>query len=186
MKNSIFCVASILFFSSTVLCQSIFKILEGETFVVEKKNAKMLVDKWIMEDNSQILISDDLDGWEINANEASFGNNCRIVGIGKNGTNGKSSSVHGTASGECKDGGWGGNGNNGAKGSSGKMIKIVMGLLNVNDLYIDVSGGDGGIGGNGAKAEKEVEQVVAEVAVVKKEVMAVQVALLVVVEMVER
>jgi len=149
MKNSILIFLLFAFYNSNSNAQSIFKLEAGQTITINQDRKKMLVDEWIMEDNSTIIIGDDVKDWEINANKASFGNNCKIIGHGKNGSNGRSSNAHGGNGGECKDGGHGGNGKNGTTGTDGKNIVITMGLINVNDLYIDVSGGNGGNGGNG-------------------------------------
>ncbi|MCO6460884.1 MAG: hypothetical protein J5I59_05735 [Saprospiraceae bacterium] len=130
--------------------QSEFRVKAGETFIVTKKDRKMVVDKWIMEDSSTIILSDEVSKWKIKAAEASFDKNCRIIGAGSNGRRGANATAIGKNGTACNDGQDGGTGEDGMNGSEGKSVKIKMRLAYVDGLVIDVRGGDGGDGGNGA------------------------------------
>lgn len=148
MKNKI-SIFVLLLIPNFFFGQSLLRVKTGQTIKITPKYKKILVDKWIMEDNSTIIIGEGVDSWEINASQASFGKNCRIIGRGTNGNNGNHSRKHGGNGSECVDGGHGGTGGNGQNGRVGKSIKITMGLVFVTDLIIDTSGGNGGRGGNG-------------------------------------
>ncbi len=139
--------------SVSARAQSEFRVKTGETFIVTKDNRKMVVEKWVMEDSSTIILSDEVSKWRINAGEASFGKNCRILGVGRSGRSGANSTAIGQNGVDCKDGQDGGAGEDGMNGSKGKSVKIKMRLLYVDGLVIDVRGGDGGDGGNGADGD---------------------------------
>ncbi len=139
--------------SVSARAQSEFRVKAGETFIVTKKDQNMVVDKWIMEDNSTIILSEEVSKWKIKAGEASFDKNCRILGVGRNGRSGANSTAIGQNGVDCKDGQDGGAGEDGMNGSKGKSVKIKMRLLYVDGLMIDVRGGDGGDGGNGADGD---------------------------------
>ena len=130
--------------------QSVFKIETGETITLTSDMSKMLVDEWIMEDKSTIIVPPSIPVWEINANKARFGKGCKIIAHGKNGTVGRNSTAHGGHNGDCNDGGQGGNGSGGTAGTNGSSIKITIGLVSVDDLVIYAYGGNGGNGGKGA------------------------------------
>lgn len=149
MKNYLL-VLTLILTSNLIFAQSVFTVSSNTTTTITKANKTMFVDEWIMEDNSTIVIADDVDVFEITAIKAKFGDNCKIIGKGKQGKHGKNSYAHGRNGGECKDGGHGGRGTSGRYGNKGKKVKIRMGLISVNDLIIDVRGGNGGNGGNGA------------------------------------
>jgi hypothetical protein len=156
MKILIFAIFTIGSSFFLTMAQSELKVESGRTYTVTQKDKKMLVNKWVMEDNSTIIISDDVSVWEIHAIEASFGKNCKIVGnrVGKQSRNGANSTKHGSKGGSCTPGGKGGQGDEGAPGPEGSSVKITMGLIYVNDLLIDVRGGVGGNGGKGANGGK--------------------------------
>ena len=140
--------------SQGVFGQSTFKVARGDTHKVTTTDQKMLVDEWIMEDNSTVIIAQGVTNWTIHAVKASFGNNTKIIGRGRNGSRGESSQQHGRNGGECKDGGDGQNGAHGTPGGNGVNVSITMGLVKVDGLLIDVRGGDGGNGGNGSNGGK--------------------------------
>jgi len=150
-RVNFFMVASVfVFLVFNVSAQSEFKVARGSTFTITQENQKMFVDRWVMEDDATIVISDGVASWEINASEARIGNNCRILGNGKTGANGSNSTKHGGNGSNCDKGGDGGAGESGTSGGNGSNIKITMGLVYINGLFIDVSGGNGGNGGDGA------------------------------------
>lgn len=131
-----------------VLAKSSLRVSEGQTFIVTEK--EMLVDEWIMEDNSTVEIGQNITTWTIHAVKAYFGNNVKIMGVGSHGKDGASSTSPGGDVGECKNGIEGGKGSPGSDGGDGVNVKITMGLISVNSLMIDVHGGNGGNGGDGA------------------------------------
>ena len=140
--------------SQSVSAKSTIEVGPGSTYVVTKINQKILVDEWIMNDNSTVLIEKEVTNWIIHATRASFGKNTQIIGRGRRGSDGLSSRQHGSDGGECKDGSHGQAGASGSPGGDGVDISITIGLVNVDELLIDVRGGDGGNGGNGANGGK--------------------------------
>ena len=140
--------------SQGVFGQSTFIVPSGETREITEEDRQMLVNKWIMEDSSTVIIRQGITKWTINALEASFGKNTRIIGTGTLGIDGTTSQQHGGNGGECKDGGAGGNGDPGTHGGQGVDISITMGLVEIDELFIDVRGGGGGNGGHGANGGK--------------------------------
>lgn len=136
-----------------VVAQSILKVSEGETYTVTDTEDQMLVDMWVMEDNSKIVFEEGITSWNIHAKEAHFGKNVRIIGVGSDGNNGNAGG-RGHNAGECRDGGHAANGGRGDDGETGINVTLTIGLVRVDDLVIDVRGGNGGDGGKGGKGGK--------------------------------
>ena len=133
---------------TAVHSQGELRVQRGETRTVT--DAAMVVDKWVMEDNSTLEIAPGISDWRIEANRASFGKNTKISGAGSPGDGAADSQgASGTPGTECRDGGHGGAGLPGSAGSNGVNVSMTIGLVGVEDLVIDVSGGKGGDGGTG-------------------------------------
>lgn len=149
---AILVVAALSIFEGTnVVAQSILKVSEGEAYTVTED--QMLVDTWVMEDNSRIVFEEGITSWNIHAKVARFGKNVRIIGVGSDGNNGNAG-ARGRNAGECKDGGHATNGDRGEDGETGINVTLTVGLVSVDDLVIDVRGGNGGDGGKGGKGGK--------------------------------
>lgn len=130
--------------------QSTFLVKTGETRTVANNERRLLVDKFIMEDNSTIVLADDISLWEVTALDLQFGKGCKIIGDGASGSNGDHGGPGGHAGGgDCSNGGHGGNGQPGVDGKPGKNIKIKAGIRQLGHVLIDLNGGNGGEGGNG-------------------------------------
>ena len=132
------------------------RVLSGTTLIVESAFASISVSKWIMEDDSTLLISSRIcEGrapcmWTINAEEASFGSNTRIIGYGEDGPPGKDGALVGDGD-RCNPGPQGHPGDTGDSGKDGISVSISMGIKTMGSLLIDVHGGEGGRGGAGSR-----------------------------------
>lgn len=125
-----------------------FRVPAGE--MVDMTESGVLVDEWVMEDGSTLVISPDISTWTIRAQRAVFGRNTRIIAIGVDGPHGQDSNAHGGDGAECQDGGHGGLGSPGRNGGNAPSLDITIGLVDGNDLVIETRGGAGGNGGRGA------------------------------------
>ncbi len=125
-----------------------FRVPAGE--MVDMVESGVLVDKWVMEDDSTLVISPGISTWTIRAQRAIFGRNTRIIAIGVDGPHGQDSNAHGGAGAECQDGGHGGSGGPGRNGGNAPSLDITIGLVDANGLVIETRGGAGGNGGRGA------------------------------------
>ena len=131
------------------------RVRSGETLTIDTGSLAVRVDTWVMEDNSTIEIPPDVCGrpdctWTIHADNAVFGSGVRILGVGRHGSHGTQAGASGAdAPGRGNDGGLGGAGSHGEDGGHGVSVTISMGIASLQDLLIDVRGGDGGNGVTG-------------------------------------
>ena len=127
----------------------------NETRIITDKD--MIVDNWIMEDNSIIIFGENVTSWTIVANRASFGDNVIIDGRGAHG-NSNALHLHGAhgADGghDCDHGAGGTNGGAGTDGKNGIDITMTISIASVGNVIIDARGGNGGPGGNGGNGGK--------------------------------
>ena len=147
--------------SLLVACSAIGQVLEspeliipeGDIYTITADNAVIIVDRWIMEDNSILQLAPDVPRLEIRALEATIGANVTIVARGNDGAPGNTGSTPGGSPGLCNTGNAGGRGEAGTPGLDGKTVDIRMGLINANSLFINASGGRGGDGGQGGRGQ---------------------------------
>ena len=112
------------------------RVGEGQTYTAGSEERAIEVDKWVMEDDSTLVLSREGCGagfssgekcvWSVRANRAWFGSNARVVGFGDDGDVGKD-------------------------GEDGMDVDIGVGLAAIGSAVIDVHGGNGGPGRPGRK-----------------------------------
>ena len=119
----------------------------GEVFKVAESNP-VYFEEWIMEKDAKIIFADEVKNWRITALKATFEENIVIEGRGTNGSDG-ASGTPGITGGDCRSGGQGGGGVDGKDGTAGVNITMKVAIRHLEDLTIDIRGGDGGNGGPG-------------------------------------
>jgi len=153
MKNFLLLAITVMF-TRPMFAQPPIFVKSGETYIISKSESKMIIEKLTMEDNSTIVLSDDVMLWDITAFDAQFGENCKIQGVGKDGLNGDVGKHSGNQGVDCKEGLNGENGEDATPGTEGKDIKMTLGIRKIGSVVVDVQGGigtRGGKGGNGGK-----------------------------------
>ena len=148
MKNTLI-LFLLLSVTLTYAQQDTFIIPSGSKKVV---NASLNVDRFVMKDNSTLIIKGVWD-WKLEALVAEIGRNCKILNKCDNGQNGGNGNTGGKGS-RCKRGKRGGNGGHGSKGQRGRSVNLKAHFETLGNLTIDVRGGNGGNGGNGGRGGK--------------------------------
>ena len=134
--------------------EEILRVGQGETRVVTAEDRLMFVERWVMEDDSTIELADGVQAWRIYARSASFGDNVRVVGRGKDGLHGNQGFDGRWWAPRLATGSRAGDGTDATDGEDGKRIEIIMGLVGVGSLSIGAGGGNGGHGGRGGGGGK--------------------------------
>ena len=124
--------------------EQLFVVAHGETRNIDVTITKC--EKFIMNDNSTLIISSEF--WGLNAVQSEIGIGCKIIANGIAGRNGKKGG-DGKKGRKCKSGERGDNGNPGGSGESGKNISIKTNFTKLGNLIIESNGGKGGNGGEG-------------------------------------
>jgi len=131
--------------------QATLHVLSGQTEIIKEDRKNLIVQNWIMEDNSTIIIHESVDKWIFKAENAIIGDNVSISARGKNGKTGEKGAVGRSSIEDCKNGKTGKNGATGENGFSGKDLDLEFNIQELGNIIIDASGGNGGLGGNGGK-----------------------------------
>lgn len=132
---------------------SIFVIPRNSEIVITQPN--LVFDVFIMEDNSTIRLDlPEESNWTLIANETYIGENCRIIGVGKNGTDQNDRPEPADTQGICDDGYNGQIGLDGGNGVKGTNIYISTTFKELGSLLIDTRGGRGGNGGAGGRGQR--------------------------------
>ena len=146
--KSVFYLSLFLITITQAYSQSTLRVQAGKTKVITPKEQNLIVEHWIMEDNSTIIIDPSLSIWKFTANKATIGKNCKIIARGKNGKSG-TNGTQGKSHANCTNAGHGINGGNGGNGSNGINLDLNFNIVSLGSIEINSSGGNGGIGGNG-------------------------------------
>lgn len=124
-------------------------ISTGQTFELNESDI-LVVDTLVMEDSSKIILNRDKADNFIHAKVIDVGNNCTIIGNGRNGVDGEKGLGGYTAIGPCKDGIAGRKGTAGTSATSGINLYFYFDQLHIRGrLTFELSGGNGGDGGRG-------------------------------------
>lgn len=147
MKNLLLLISLTL--SQISFAQSNFVVKKGQSRVVTVAESNVFVNEFIMEDNSLLVVPQDVPLWKCTALKASIGKNCTIKAYGHDGSNGDKG-VKGRSNGDdCGNGGPGLVGGNGGNGTDACDIIFQMGLKHIGSVTIDMRGGNGGNGAPG-------------------------------------
>ncbi|HCW07377.1 MAG TPA: hypothetical protein DGG95_08440 [Cytophagales bacterium] len=112
----------------------------------------IVIDTLIMMDSSLIILNNSKKDNFIHAKKILIQNACSIIGLGKNGEDGKSGVRGTTQSAPCRVGQDGSNATKGTNGHDGVNLTLYMDDLEiVGALVINLNGGDGGDGGKGGR-----------------------------------
>lgn len=115
----------------------------------------LYLDALEMQDDSTIVIDDDVVEWRVQIRSARFGARTKIVASGANGSNGQANQTEVPQAGYCESGGQvAPSGENGLPGKNGKAVTMLIGIASLVDLTIIGNGGRGGDGGRGSRGRK--------------------------------
>lgn len=132
------------------ISQSKFLVKANSIRNLAQEEANLFVEEFIMEDNSTLLIPDNIDLWNCTALKFKIGSRCKIIAKGENGVHGTNGISAGpTGGGDCSNGGSGENGTDGKNGTNGCNINFKIGIQALGSLEIITQGGRGGDGGSG-------------------------------------
>jgi hypothetical protein len=110
-----------------------------------------IFNNFVMEDNAQITCKASV---VIQAINATFGNNCKIICSGESGTNAANQNYVPPGADYCNSGAEGRVGNPGVHGTNGYDFTLQIGLQSIGSLSIQSNGGHGGNGGKGGDGAK--------------------------------
>lgn len=138
--------------NSNLISQGSLVVKANETAHIKYEgtdNVTQVVENWIMEDNSTLVIDSRIKTWSLTANIARFGKKVRVVAIGSNAKSGKSGKNGVSRGSTCRYGGGGDDGENGGHGDDGVNLELSFDLESVGSMTINTTGGIGGVGGKG-------------------------------------
>lgn len=125
----------------------------GETYQIQSSQSELNLQKLHLGDNSVITFADDVDHWFVEAGEVVIGKNVFIQASGNNGQIGSDSTDLNATGTNCRAGQSGEAGVAGKPGDDGVSVQLRLGLLKLETLKIDTSGGSGGNGGRGGEGQ---------------------------------
>ncbi len=112
----------------------------------------LVVDTLVMRDSSSIILNPTKKENFIHAKVAIIGQDCSIIGHGKNGQKGLNGENGTTQSAPCRNGAQGFDAYLGEHGKEGLNLSLYVTQLRINgSLIINLNGGDGGDGGKGGR-----------------------------------
>jgi len=124
-------------------------VQQGETYRVTAANSEMTLQRLMLHDGARIEFSPEVKQWRVTAQQAQFEGTVHIDGRGNAGVHGQGGVQGAPATGSCEPGQTGVAGGRGEGGSDGVSIELTLGIIILDRLIIDTSGGAGGAGGSG-------------------------------------
>lgn len=152
MKNIAMLLLALMTLSATAQNTSEIIVNEGETFVIDKETPKTL-NKLVLQNNSTLTVSSDLQEIKMVVDSLIMGKNVVINTRGIDGNNGISYTTAPPRS-QHSSGRGGTKGGNGENGTDGKDVFIQANVVHFVKFQLITDGGHGGHGGKGQNGGK--------------------------------
>lgn len=152
MKNLIISICFLVSVKSVAQYKELI-VKSGETVTIgaaNQTNDVVTIKHLIMEDNSTIVVQENLESIVIKVKKSTVGSNTKILSSrAKDGVNGSNTGGQARGGGRCRGGTTGAVGGNATSGTPATDITLDICFISLGNLIIESRGGKGGNGGKG-------------------------------------